>query len=522
VVSLLGNLFTGEKRMLFTGIWAEALENIDPLDRGQAQIDTSPFQKKLFPLIDKGRNVIIETGGKKKTSASWLFPIVAKLKLKKPAGPVLIITDSVGEIDLFHKTCEYLVKKQKTHAVITALGVTPNVRKESSVLHKKADIIISTAERIIDHIRRENLDLSKVRCCVLSTQEKDQTGYTADLNFIFAKIDNCEQIILLLPELNESATLLQSLIPRPVVFQMDDVSDTIAQHLYYILPKPQDMMDILTGILGRDNRGDILILTGDSYHPEDIGSKLKKTGIETFTVQKDFKFNNLSSHLNKMRNKVLIAEQGEEIAGRLGGFKSLIYLSPPTGEIYRKNYQLITGVTKAANIILIIKKNETSGIEEIQEKNNVAIQKKELENDNQNVKKVIQDIVAKIKEEEDPNVLNEYKSMVKKYVPLTLRAYFTAYLFKLHHGGGEKPQDANHTSLFISIGKNRKVFPRDIVQLFTGTGKIKRANIGDIKILDNYSFVEVSNEFVESVIQELNDKDFRGKKLTVNYARRKD
>ena len=61
----------------------------------------------------------------------------------------------------------------------------------------------------------------------------------------------------------------------------------------------------------------------------------------------------------------------------------------------------------------------------------------------------------------------------------------------------------NGTTLFISVGKNRRVYPRDLIQLFVGTGKISREDIGEIKVLDSYSFITIKEASAATAIDNL-------------------
>jgi hypothetical protein len=73
--------------------------------------------------------------------------------------------------------------------------------------------------------------------------------------------------------------------------------------------------------------------------------------------------------------------------------------------------------------------------------------------------------------------------------------------------------------LFVSIGRNRKVFPREILALISAKTQVSRDDVGAIRILDNYSFVQVRNTAADTLIEALNGQNFRGRTLTVNYAR---
>uniref|UniRef100_A0A7C3IK70 RNA-binding protein n=1 Tax=Gracilinema caldarium TaxID=215591 RepID=A0A7C3IK70_9SPIR len=73
--------------------------------------------------------------------------------------------------------------------------------------------------------------------------------------------------------------------------------------------------------------------------------------------------------------------------------------------------------------------------------------------------------------------------------------------------------------IFISVGRNRRVFPREILSLILSETNVKKEDIGLIRILDNYSFVQVRKEWANIIIEALNGKIFRGRPLTVNHAR---
>jgi hypothetical protein len=172
----------------------------------------------------------------------------------------------------------------------------------------------------------------------------------------------------------------------------------------------------------------------------------------------------------------------------------------------------------------------------------------------------IRSLLDEIQTEAEPQLLNQYRSIFRKEVSFFRRSYLAAYLLLLAEQGktfgkrragrhvednrgsfrqevsGKKNEwredsksqeemyflpEEEAARLFISIGRNRKVFPREIIGLLNAKAQITRDDIGGIRILDNYSFVQVRNAVADMVIQALNGQSFRGKTLTVNYARTK-
>ncbi len=201
---------------------------------------------------------------------------------------------------------------------------------------------------------------------------------------------------------------------------------------------------------------------------------------------------------------------------------------------------------------------------------------REFEIDEEKAAEFLQNAVEKITTEEDIDTLLDLVKIFKRYVPLSRRKYVIAYMLKesLKHfhsfgrgsrnargslernnrdykndykanykneykadytasadttsEGEERPRHPRveidpdkATSIFISIGKNRRVYPRDLVGLLVAVGGIDRERIGDIKVLANYSFVQLYTEDCQTAIDKLNGYDYRGRKLAVSFSRQK-
>ncbi|MCQ2613788.1 MAG: DbpA RNA binding domain-containing protein [Treponemataceae bacterium] len=194
---------------------------------------------------------------------------------------------------------------------------------------------------------------------------------------------------------------------------------------------------------------------------------------------------------------------------------------------------------------------------------------------------LLQNAVEKVKTEEDPVALNRLRKLFKKHVPFALRMYVAAYFVKKAAEGGNHrdsyrnkrdserqfnnrkrfaaeenataetasepaarrnnraertaegrpereatprvtiPQDKAQM-LFISIGRNRRAYPRDFISMIVQNTEVPRERIGDIRVLDNYSFVQLYAEDCAGVIEALNGFEYRGRKLSVSYARKKE
>jgi hypothetical protein len=185
-----------------------------------------------------------------------------------------------------------------------------------------------------------------------------------------------------------------------------------------------------------------------------------------------------------------------------------------------------------------------------------------LQFDQDRIIKRIRESLGRIYAETDPAVLDQYRNLIKKEVSFFKRSYFAAYLLmeldqkgggrryggagrdtRLYRGNqardykygndstaaeerqrGDYPlAEEDSVKLFFSVGRSRKIFPREILGLIISKTLVAREDIGAIRILDNYSFVQVRNTVADNIINNLNGSIFRGRPLVVNFARvRKD
>ncbi len=164
-------------------------------------------------------------------------------------------------------------------------------------------------------------------------------------------------------------------------------------------------------------------------------------------------------------------------------------------------------------------------------------------------------MVTTVREREDPVELKEYRALFKKHVPFNLRGYVTAYMVKELARAGARPDrgaDARRGEqrrrsrrepaaaaprarprreaepaagglrrLFVSIGRNRRVQPDDLAELISASVAVDRSDLGEIRVLDSYSFVEVPEAIAQDTISALSGTSFKGRRITVDFARAK-
>jgi len=158
--------------------------------------------------------------------------------------------------------------------------------------------------------------------------------------------------------------------------------------------------------------------------------------------------------------------------------------------------------------------------------------------DKEKAKGNLADILDQLHNNTDAALLQEYYKLYKKEISIFRRSWAAAWLFK-YYNEKESPKvrrsaqksgadkfistiaEDESKRLFFSIGKNRRLFPREIISLIMTKTSAQREDIGSIRILDNFSFVQVRDTKADEIIEKLTGATFRGRTLSVNHAKPK-
>lgn len=85
----------------------------------------------------------------------------------------------------------------------------------------------------------------------------------------------------------------------------------------------------------------------------------------------------------------------------------------------------------------------------------------------------------------------------------------------------ERRYEGEGVTLFVSAGRRQRFYARVALDLLFETPGVSEEAVGDVRTMDNYSFITVDPAIEELVIAALDGRDFRGRALGVNRARKK-
>lgn len=156
----------------------------------------TPIQEQAIPAVIAGRDVIAQAQTGTGKTLAFLLPILEKLDVEADYIQALIVTPTrelalqiTAEVQKFSKRMDHV-------QVLTVYG-GQDVEKQLKKLKRNISIVVATPGRLLDHVRRETIDLSQVKTLVLD--EADQMlhiGFLPEVEDIMSNLPEERQTLL--------------------------------------------------------------------------------------------------------------------------------------------------------------------------------------------------------------------------------------------------------------------------------------------------------------------------------------
>lgn len=249
----------------------------------------SPIQAATIPLLLANRDVLgqAQTGTGK--TAAFALPILSRLDLKQTAPQALVLAPT-------RELAIQVAEAFQTYARhIPGFHVLPIYGGQSygpqlSALRRGVHVVVGTPGRVIDHLDKGSLDLSKLKTLVL-----DEADEMLRMGFI----DDVERILQETPA-SRQTTLFSATMPAPIkriaqtylnkpaeitVAAKTGTADNIRQR--YWLVSGMHKLDALTRILEAETFDGMIIFARTKLGTEELAAKLDARGFSVAAINGD-------------------------------------------------------------------------------------------------------------------------------------------------------------------------------------------------------------------------------------------
>jgi len=475
------------------------------------------LQQKVLPLIMAGKNVAVEAPAGSGKTAAFILPMVFMKRGEKAGIKAVVLTSSAEKSLKAWQEFKSFARGRNSGLTAAVLGLEEDGRKEQRKLSASPDILIATPDKVIDHIRRGNLEFSQLQRIVIDEPQQDECPeFAEDVRFIFSKLPPCEQTLLFSPQFQSAGDPLLALLRRPVMVPACDwaASAPTAERIFVTASesrKPQSLSNLLLAW----NLERTLVLCAQQKQVPLIFQELKARQLPALQLEEGLPAAGRQALLNEFRcgrTPILLASY-RAVPQPLGVGAAYIVcydLPPNPAPFFDPKHP-------GARVIAL---GSSQDYLHLKEQSKVQIHQVDQPSEDQVLSGSIRRIMERL-EEEGTGTLRPLRLAIRRQVPFWKRSWLSAYLLHLSLGGRKSEPEAL-TRLFISVGKSRRVYAKDLKKLFCERLQLSEESIGPVKVLDNYSFIEIPPAQAGKAIAQLSGIDFKGKKISVNYARKRE
>ena len=249
----------------------------------------SPIQAATIPPLLSGRDVLgqAQTGTGK--TAAFALPILARVDLT-PGAPQALVLAPTRELAI--QVAEAF-QRYATH--LPGFHVLPIYGGQAygpqlSALRRGVQVVVGTPGRIIDHLEKGSLDLSRLRTVVLDeADEMLRMGFIDDVERILQKTPQERQIALfsatMPPEIKRIAKTYLRTPAEVTVAAKTSTADNIRQR--YWLVSGMHKLDALTRILEAEPFDGMIIFSRTKMGTEELAEKLQARGFSAAAINGD-------------------------------------------------------------------------------------------------------------------------------------------------------------------------------------------------------------------------------------------
>ena len=447
----------------------------------------------------------------------------------------------------------------KTTAVYGGSSIVEQIRS----LTEKPQIIVGTPGRVIDLLGRKALDFSAINWLVLDeADEMLSMGFKDDLETILSGTPETKQTLLFSATMSkEVEKISKNYLENPhkiAVGNINAVKKNI-KHEFYVVGY-RHKKEALKRLIDANPNQYSIIFCRTKMETQDVADFLMQNGYGADALHGDLSQAQRDSVMKKFRLKNIDILVATDVAARGLDVDSLThvihYSLPDDPEVFVHRSGRTGRAGKNGISMALIKPEETRKLKQIKIQTKIELTEKQIPKGEDIIKAQVGGLFEKLfTEHEDyfnfdetliPD-LSEFskEDLVKQLLQLQLKELALYYKDKNDLSAiklSDKESGSNHdrrrdrkngrssrdkkrnsenmTRFFFNLGKRdklRKIDMLDIINKATSKSK-KRVDIGDIEILDKFSFFEVDKNFKNEILNNISYMKFKGKEMRAEVA----
>lgn len=405
--------------------------------------------------------VVLSNTGSGKTLA-FLLPIIQRLDPDKKNPQALIMVPSR---ELALQIDEVFRKMGTSYKVTLCYGGHKREIEETNLVEAPA-LIIGTAGRLADHIRRKNFDTTSITTLVLDEFDKSlELGFLEEMEFILHSLKNIEKKILTsATQAEEFPAFIQLKNPRTINFLTDGEEAANAALEVMTLHSPdKDKINTLFNFLCFANHRPCIVFCNHRESVERVCNLLAEKGLKVAYYHGGMEQRERESELCMFKNGTSNILVTTDLASRgldIPGVRYIIHYHLPLSEdVFTHRNGRTARMHDFGTAILLLS---------------------------------------------DEEKIPDYLSQDLTEIPIPEE--------------NDIPLKTQWTTIHFSVGKKDKVNKIDIVGFLSQRGELKKDDIGLIEVKDFYAFAAVRRNKASETLRLIQNEKIKNKKVKIGIA----
>ncbi len=500
----------------------------------------SPIQAKTIPLLLEGNDIIgqAQTGTGK--TAAFALPTLQRINMTTSRVQALVLTPTrelaIQVAEAFHSYAKHL-GRVRVLPVYGGQSISQQIRH----LRSGVQIVVGTPGRIMDHIRRETIDISELKMVVLDeADEMLNMGFEEDVEWILSHTPEVRQTALFSATMPKQVKrIAEKYLQNAVNVEIEQKTMTVPTiQQFYLNVSDKQKTDALTRLLETETASGeaVLIFHRTKLGAANLTDKLQARGYAAEAMHGDMSQAQREAVIKKLRNGAVEIVVATDVAARgldVERISTVVNFDMPSDT---ENYVHRIGRTgragRVGKAILFVTPRQQRMLRDIERYTKQKIEPIKLPTQADVAARrvsILKDRITSVLAEQD---LELYLSLVEDLAEETGRDAVEIAAAATFLSVGEKPLEVKiapererfafaeegMTRLLIDVGRRHQISPAHIVAAIANEADIPGKAIGAIDVNDRFTLVDVPAQFAAQILARMSRSRIGKQNATIRLA----
>ncbi|MBL8495879.1 MAG: DEAD/DEAH box helicase [Rhodocyclaceae bacterium] len=277
----------------------------------------TPVQAQAIPAALAGTDLLVSSQTGSGKTAAFMLPCLTRLE--KPAtqrgiGPRVLVLAPTRELALqVQQAASTYGRDMRRLRCVTIVGGA-SYTAQLRMLARPVDVVVATPGRLIDHLERSRIDLSRVETLILDEADRMlDMGFIDDVERIVAATPATRQTLLFSATMEgDIARLAQRILKNPARIAIASQAarhENIEQRLHFV-DDLSHKNKLLRHLLGEESVNQAIVFTATKLAADQLAAELQQDGHAVAALHGDMKQGQRNRTLQGLRRgdvQVLVA-----------------------------------------------------------------------------------------------------------------------------------------------------------------------------------------------------------------------